>query len=207
MIENIEDFVFEIENFIPKEYQDAIEAKILHSDFPWYYKEDVTRTNPTDKFDAEVSNPGFSHGVYQDTSGVASPKVHPLILPLYFFIKEKTSLKTKELLRFRLGLCTRNSSLNLHHKPHLDRWHKHWTALYYINDSDGDTFVFNETNPEFDKCLNEEYISANNWTIKKRITPQKGKLSIFNGKYYHASSSPTKSNGRVVLTINFSTED
>ena len=208
MFDDIENSVIEFDDFITKSYADAIEGKIsVVDDFPWYYKEDVTRPSGCDKNDDEISNPGFSHGVFSTETGVVSPKIHPLVLPLYFRIEEKTGLKLKELFRFRLGLCSRGASGDrLYHKPHVDRWDDHWTALYYVNDADGDTFVFNETNPKGDLCLNDEYVFANNWTIKKRITPKKGKLALFHGKHYHARSRQKVSGGRIVLTINFSTE-
>ena len=51
----------------------------------------------------------------------------------------------KTLLRIRLGLFTQNAAAGPYHNPHVDFYLPHQNALYYVNDSDGDTFIFNET--------------------------------------------------------------
>jgi hypothetical protein len=64
-------------------------------------------------------------------------------------------------------------------------------ALYYVNSCNGDTFIFNET------TQSKEY------TIKKRITPEKGKLLLFDGNNYHSSSPASNSNIRLVISFNY----
>ena len=59
----------------------------------------------------------------------------------------------------------------------------HKVFLFYINDSDGDTFFFN------------------NKEIFKRITPKKNRLVIFDGNIKHAGTHPIKSEKRIVLNI------
>ena len=57
--------------------------------------------------------------------------------------------------------------------------------LYYINDADGDTFFFD-----------------NDGKIIHRETPERGKMVIFDGLTFHASSPPSK-NIRMSLNINY----
>lgn len=59
------------------------------------------------------------------------------------------------------------------------------TILYYVNDSDGDTYFFN----------NEECI--------KRIKPVKGTAAIYPANTYHAGSTPVESKNRTVLNMVF----
>jgi len=71
-----------------------------------------------------------------------------------------------------------------------------YTAIYYVNDSDGDTVIFNET--KMDTFLNGEELS-----IKKRIKSKKGRFVMFKQDYLHAGFPPTKSDYRVVINFNF----
>ena len=59
------------------------------------------------------------------------------------------------------------------------------TALYYVNDSDGDTYFFDDSGK-----------------VTKRVTPKKGTLVMWEGKIFHAKSSPIKTTSRVVININ-----
>ena len=71
-----------------------------------------------------------------------------------------------------------------------------------MNDGDGDTFIMDQTNKTYD--VNDiDYVKNTEWTVKKRITPKKGKIVAFPGHYYHASSPNKKDPYRIVLNINF----
>ena len=73
---------------------------------------------------------------------------------------------------------------------------KGFTAIYYLNDSDGDTIIFNEKT--MDPFLNGEELS-----IKKRINNKKGRFVMFNQDYLHAGMLPINSDYRVVINFNF----
>ena len=60
------------------------------------------------------------------------------------------------------------------------------TALYYVNDSDGDTVFFDDT-----------------YNIVQRIKPEKGKGVIFDNLIYHASTCPQVHNTRMVINFNY----
>ena len=66
----------------------------------------------------------------------------------------------------------------------------HYNAIYYVNDSDGDTVIFNETNKDYSEDFG--VMKENKFTVKQRITPEKGKVVVFPGHYYHASSFAKK---------------
>ena len=68
--------------------------------------------------------------------------------------------------------------------------------IYYVNDSDGDTIIFNESGGE---NVNKR---PDKLTIKKTITPKKNRAVLFRGDYFHTSTNPTKSEKRIVLNVN-----
>jgi hypothetical protein len=62
------------------------------------------------------------------------------------------------------------------------------------------TVIFNESDPEYTRDLS--IIERNEFTVKHRVTPEKGKIVIFPGHYYHSSSFTKNSKFRCVLNIN-----
>lgn len=70
-----------------------------------------------------------------------------------------------------------------------------WTGIYYINDSDGDTVIFNEktNNP----VRNQEEIS-----VKQVIQNKKGRFVLFNQDNLHAGCPPIKNDNRLVINYN-----
>jgi len=80
--------------------------------------------------------------------------------------------------------------------PHCDMNKGGFTAIYYVNDSDGDTLIFKEKT--MDPFLNGEELS-----IKKRIKNKKGRFVMFNQDYLHTGMFPIKSDYRIVINFNF----
>ena len=182
------DDIIEIENFLPKMYEDKIYQNICQAEnFNWNCIKNITFKGQEDTF------PSFTHMAFKEDEGLISD-CFQFLYPLVCTIPEKTGIPVNKLHRLRLGLIVKEPKRSVH-PPHIDMCgHDHYTALYYLNESDGDTYVYDQIDGE----------NPSKFTIKKRIKPKKGKLSIFNGKHYHSSSSPVKNNKRVVLTINFS---
>ena len=82
---------------------------------------------------------------------------------------------------------------------HVNRDVPHLVMLYYVNDSDGDTILYDKTIDDipFDVQYPDEYCDLN---IAHRITPKKGRVLFFDGRHYHAPSSPSKSM-RCIITL------
>jgi hypothetical protein len=182
---------------LPKKLEDDIENFTMGINFPWFYIPDITRMVSGSELYAQPGFHNTAYNLYQPTN-----PFFDYFKFLCFFIEEKIGYD-KELFLFRLR-CGLNFPLVNHNKkfdmeynyPHIDHnpdliQGNTFTCLYYVNDCDGDTFIFNET---------EE---SKHYTVKQRVSPKKGRICIFDGKYYHASSSPTLSNSRVVLTFNY----
>ena len=79
-----------------------------------------------------------------------------------------------------------NKSFETFDDPHVDLDYNHIVFLYYVCDSDGDTILFNQ-----DKNFSK---------IEKQVTPEQGKLLVFNGKIWHTAQQP-KNNIRCVINI------
>lgn len=194
------DNIYEIENIIPIDYQNHIEKLMLGSNFPWYYNPSLV--SPDQEFLQRADNhQGFNHFFLEQ--GKPSAYFESLY-PLALSITSHPCIVSNNLVRMRANLTLNSAGSSLqHHLPHIDMWSPHWVAIYYVNDSDGDTVIFNETNDDYDSGPSDvNKILSGNFTIKRRVTPKKGKVLIFEGKYYHTSSWPTVNKCRSVININ-----
>ena len=187
------------ENAIPKPYQDDIEDLLYSMEFPWFANhEHFAQTN--------THSLGFTHLALNDGPeepvGSTASNYFNRLLPIWYTMGDMLGKELNKLLRLRCGLLVPSANtkqkLNVNYldggdEPHIDFLCPHWTALYYVNDSDGDTVVYNETK------------SSEQYTELTRSSPRKGKIFIFNGKHFHSSSKPVNGYARCVLTFNFTT--
>lgn len=187
-----------IKNFVKPRIQDELEALFLGHNFPYYYStesctppgeqnfayEDKRLTGDVFRDENTIESPQFSHSLFTG-AGINSDyyiQVVPIISKLIDSIDGN----------YRLYRCKVNMNLSdarfegKYRTPHIDNgFEDQLTAIYYVNDSDGDTLFFDGNNQ-----------------ITQRITPEKGKLVWWRGKVFHAKSHSVKSISRVVLNIN-----
>jgi hypothetical protein len=109
---------------------------------------------------------------------------------------EKHNIPFYGIIRIKANLLTRGKGEG-YHLPHVDSNVDHKVFLYYVNDSDGDTFMFDKM---FD---NEIDVNPNKFNVIDRISPAMGKAVVFDGRQYHASSSPLNSDYRCIINIDF----
>jgi hypothetical protein len=194
--------VIEIPDAIPKLYQDQVESELASKRMTWSFQEESARSASMFK----NTYPGFSHMAYvvetDESPQVMSP-MSSLLLPILFMFCEKAELDYQALLRIRVGLFTRTLIQAKHHNPHVDFSQPHMTAVYYVNDCDGDTVVFKETLNDVPLQMSGRYANDGKFRIASRLSPKKGKMICFDGRHYHASSYPTQANKRIAVTFNF----
>tara|TARA_X000000368_G_C23031262_1_gene712685 strand:- start:765 stop:1388 length:624 start_codon:yes stop_codon:yes gene_type:complete len=188
----------EFKNFLPTSLANELHDKVTSNEFPWYWLDDVT-ANPEERKEVKdrlPSQPGMHHTPYCENSGPSH--FFGDFQFIYHYIIEAMDLDWREwyLSRLRVGLnfpSFRKEHI-LHNQPHVDfpesETVDHFTCLYYINDSDGPTVVFNEKE------------KSKLYTVKYQCHPEKNKLFVFDGKHYHASSCPKHHDARLAITVN-----
>jgi hypothetical protein len=133
----------------------------------------------------------FNHSLLDD---FGKPENSPLLF-LSEFMKEKIKSITNvnNFFRMKVNLLTQCSFSNkeFHNTPHLDRTsgEEYFAGVYYVNDSDGDTFFFNR--------------EGNDFIIYKRVEHKKGRLVLFDGNIYHTGRHPKEAIKRIVINFNF----
>ena len=165
-------------------FDQEIIKNFLYDTGQWSFVKDVSMK------DNKQQRPGFK---------IMFNQLHPSIdLVLKNTIK-KLKLKNPTLLEARTFL-----QLPLDKKyigegvdtPHLDRTTPHWSFIYYVEDSDGDTIIYDY------KSKNENDIPYfEDVKELKRIKPKQGTIVAFDGLHWHTAEQPTK-NKRCIINFN-----
>jgi hypothetical protein len=136
-----------IENLIPITYQNDLE-KTLNT-IPFYFTPSIGYNEDSPKTDGIkfLDNIGFSHSLIMNNK--IDSDYWNLFKPILYFFNEKTGIFVKEVLRVRLRLTVQHPDREqfLFNKPHTDLpdfKNPYKTLIVYLNESDGDTFIFNK---------------------------------------------------------------
>ena len=172
-----------IENAIPSSFQDHVEITVDSPTFLWQHIKKITG----DYNGHNDSVSGFAYTV--KNHGYSDPRYVDLFSSLLFVAVDKTDMSVYSIDRIRLGMFTQSPKEKIH-LPHIDYNEKHTAMLYYVIDSDGPTFFYD-----------------NDGKIQESITPKKGTAVVFDGSILHSSSSPVECDRRIVVNYNFNTID
>jgi hypothetical protein len=187
-----------IDDFLPPLYQTVLEKLLLIDDFPWLYQEqtcNVYETETSNYVYLDANTMDFSQFVHVFcNNGVIYSTVQDKIFPVLYFaslaVPEITGMvkaKANMTLPF-------NAPIGSYNTPHIDLSEENiLTLIYYVNDSDGDTLLFEEKPEEFTGTL----------TVKQSVTPKKGRAVLFNSRTIHAGQLPRESKKRVLINFNF----
>ena len=162
--------------------KERIESK---SSMPWYFIEDSAAA-PT-QFHSNLLNYSFYHKVLDKgkPNEVFSPPILDMTNSIGLILKDSFELeKTYNIFRLRWGMTTTLNKIHSH-TPHTDFSFPHKVILFYLNDSDGDTYFYDKEHKIIDS-----------------VTPKENRAVLFDGSILHSSSKPIKFPRRIVLNIN-----
>jgi len=175
----MKDFIEIYDNILPKEISDGIEDLVLNKhSIPLYYTHNIT--NPKE---SDLHMPGFGSNFYDPAHQKHEPYSYAFFEVVYR-LGNHINFIIEEIIRGRIfiHLPSPNPGPDL---IHTDQDTEHFVCLYYINDSEGDTIIFDKSEKEI-----------------QRVTPKKGRIVFFDGLLKHCSTRPS-SKTRAVLNFNF----
>ena len=207
-----------LDNLIPQNTSQEILNILSSNNFPWYgltltgYSQDKKinyKNNHIVQDDYYFDESTFeyfqlTHNFYYDNKVNSS----------YYFIIEEllhsldlSSYPIHSIVNIKANLQPFYNTDKLYNRPHYDygrlieNWnnpstdhyqHKYLVVLYYVNDSDGFTYVFDNHEKPF--------------RIKEKVQSKQGRFLIMDGSYLHAGSHP-KTDYRIVINFLFRLEN
>lgn len=191
-------------DILTKEQHKSLYDLITGLDFPWYYQPNIAYINdPNTEANQNLCQSfGLTHTVWDIEKGKVSDVLSYMsILSDSFTLL--SGVKPNNFIRIKINLQTPvvNNDYNKYNGAHVDRYNPHSTLIYYLNDSDGDTFIFNEVFDEADSKTWPKNIVP---TVRERVTPIANSLYYLDtGLRYHSSSNPINTNRRYTINFNF----
>ena len=195
----VEDLV-EIERFLPESYANILEDLVCKSgEFLWQYNastNDLKAPEIMNKDARSYDADQFVHALFQQ--GERRSEFFDIVFPMFYFMEDKTGVALAAVERMKANLLVQKPHEDgTYNTPHVDIVEPgHKSLLYYVKDSDGDTFLFNETQQDTARAKKP-------LTIRRRVSPRKGTAVLFNSNIWHASSHPRENATRVVLNFVF----
>jgi hypothetical protein len=182
-----------IDQAVPTSIQELLANIALGDKINWFrskgatYNEATAQIFPVTPDSLDVQQ--FTHLIYELTQPVSQffPTILPVITAVPYTIKQ--------LIRIKMNLCVyvKTDNPNAHGMPHVDFTEIKeplMSAIYYVNDSTGDTLIFDQ-----------RFGQKAPLTVKTRVTPKKGRLVVFDGGLLHAGNTPRTNTPRI--NINF----
>lgn len=176
-----------IDTLLGKNFYHNVLTRIESPTMAWHRGEHTA--TPDDTPDAYYGS--FSSLVFKKDVGPLND-LFDVTLSLLLTAVDQQDKLLKDLHRIRIGLITRTPQ-PIVHSAHKDLEQPHTTGLYYLNQSDGDTIIYNE------QQASEKY------SVKHTVAPHANRWFNFDGAHYHSSTTPVTHEKRIVITYNYET--
>jgi hypothetical protein len=175
-----------IDDFIPESFRLTLENLINSNNFEWQYAKNSSYSEWN--FGDTVQHDGVFQlcHMIKNIDGYFS-KDYEIFKPLIYFFETRTGLKVKGLYKLKVNMLTQREITEKANKlaTHKDvsDSNEYVSFIYYVNDSDGDTVVYDE---EKDKIVD-------------RCTPKANRCFWFKSNQWHNATPPKNHPTRIVI--------
>lgn len=183
------------DNFLqPYQVNEVLEE--ASSRMPWYLKSgSINPDRPIDDYQVILNGSDsmqLTHTVYDN--GRPTSDYYEMAIQIFKTFMNVNEMEYKAVLRAKFNLVPKVNKDFINQPPHVDFKYPHKVFLYYINNSDGDTIMYNEF-----------YNGNNPGSLSEfaRVSPLAGRAVFFDGLRYHAPIPPKDNPYRMVLNIPF----
>ena len=174
-----------IENFLTEEQEDKIEQLTIDPNFPWFYSSGTIVEVVEGKLSKSVYDEGINPFQFVHSTDLNKCQYIDIITPVLnqLSIEFQSNIR---ILKCKFNFLPKGTDPTYHY-PHIDDSEEDViTAIYYVNESDGDTYFFD-----------------NDLKITNTISPKKGRMVLFDSNNFHSSSSPIDNEHRIVMNTVF----
>ena len=179
------------DNILTIDEQNILNNIFFDTYFPYYIAQSSVNDSTYNEWSDNntIESQLMIHTFIDDISNEVSSfyqKIEHILVKFY----EKTNIKFSGIIRCKLNLYYQVADYNKNNYqcPHVDQNYDHKVLIYYPYTSDGDTFLFNQVEP-------------NNYEVIDRIKPLGGRFLLMD-KMFHAGQPPIKNNNRMSLNYN-----
>lgn len=210
------DDILIIDDFLPQQLADQLENIITNGNFTMMFSNN-TAINP-DKhmtylkehsgvWDQIKDDGQFVKMIHYNTPMSEKPYVDEehnqfFNMLIWFLIDKHPELNIKNLHRCKVNLIF-NPNPGDEEKivtPHVDiETDGYVSMIYYVNDSDGSTVIYNET------CDDAEHGVP--LTVRQKVMPRKNRAVVFESKLYHVAQLPILNSTRWIINYVLCTND
>ena len=173
-----------VDNALGGSLFNLIKNSVELNNFPWFFIENSAYPDDKKLIEESPLDYSFFHNAKQEEN---MSTYHDITLSVATVLKDlfrKSDLHNYDITRLRWGMTT---SINKAHKntPHIDMNENHKVILFYLYDTDGDTYFYDKDHNIIDS-----------------VTPKENRAVLFDGSILHSSSKPVEFARRIVLNIN-----
>jgi hypothetical protein len=177
---------------------DHIEKCLKDPRFPWFFVDTEFASTVLPEYsllDSDINTQEttlLGHSFYLDGKQESiNYKISDFILDRFI---GRSGISFNSLVRSKANLQFKSAELNRSNytTPHVDSLTPHHVLIYYVNNSDGNTVIF-------DRVLGQD---KTEYKIIKEIEPKKGRFLLFDGKHYHAAKFALINNVRININFN-----
>jgi hypothetical protein len=176
-----------VDNFLPQKEFEESRDYILSVYQNWFWHDNISTP-----IDVGIRNYGFGFNLTTDTNKFRECETKKYTQNLIESVRDFA--RCKNILRARLDMTT-NVMERIRHCPHVDRFDRHVSAIFYFTDSDAETVIYNEKLLKPNDTMGE-------LTVNTSVRPKENRLMLFDGQHIHTGHSPVKYSRRVLLNIN-----
>ena len=170
-----------LDNLVSKSFQNKIENYLLNDHFPWFYQKESLQSSMPKKY--KIQTKDTFNEFQMSHIFINKGKINSQYIEIIVELLKQLKMETSEILRCKANLKFKTDNNRKHNIFHIDSPHPHKVLIYYVNDSDGDTYL------QLENSI-------------KTVKPKKGRVLIFDGKIMHAANHPKKNDKRLIINFN-----
>jgi hypothetical protein len=182
-----------IDTLVPTSFANFLETELTNMNSWMYVPSASGHETVYDSADTNIIDSSqFSHIIYDFEYRISS-RIWEYVSPMLWFLEDRTGYRVMDIGRIKANLLLPgDTKKNNYNPPHTDMEMKGYTSMvYYVNDSDGDTRIF-------DKHIEDTHV---NLTMTNSNIPKKGSAILFPSTQYHCSSNPIDYKTRIVINF------
>lgn len=185
-----------IDNAIGPNLQDEVDELVKGFRINWLYNSSTSYAEGT-----SIHDYAFFHVLYTDGKPV-SELFQPFFM-IFLSCLDSAGQRLNELYRLRINMTLAAHERTIH-EPHVDSSVPHQTGIFYLEDSDGPTTIYNEKYDPNSKLAIKDHMLKTNLTVMNNVDPVKYRFISYNGLHYHNGCTPLQHKRRILLNCNYS---